>query len=48
MASNNSKYSEDMIEGTARHIIESRKSATSMAVELGIDTNTVYRWVWDY
>lgn len=48
MASNNSKYSAEMREQTAKHIIESGKSATSMAEELGIDTNTVCRWVRDY
>ena len=48
MASNNSKYSEEMRERTARHVIENGKSATGMAEELGIDTNTVCRWVRDY
>ena len=48
MPSNNKKYSEEMREQTAKHIIESGKSATSMAEELGIDTNTVCRWVRDY
>ena len=38
MPSNNKKYSEEMREQTAKHIIESGKSATSMAEELGIDT----------
>ena len=35
-------------ERTARHVIESGKSATSVAEELGIDTNTVCRWVRAY
>ena len=48
MGSNNSKYSEEMRERTARHIIETGKSATSMAEEIGIDINTVCRWVRDY
>jgi len=48
MASNNSKYSEEMREQTAKLIIESGRSATSMAEELGIDTNTVCRWVREY
>lgn len=48
MASNNSKYSPDMRERTAKHIIESGRSATSMAEELEIDVNTVCRWVRDY
>jgi hypothetical protein len=37
-----------MREQTARHIVESGISATKMAEELGIDTNTVCRWVRDY
>jgi len=48
MPSNNCKYSQEMREQTAKHIIESGKSATSMAEELGIDTNTVCRWVREY
>ena len=48
MPSNNSKYSQEMREETARYIIETGKSATSMAEEMGIDTNTVCRWVRDY
>lgn len=48
MPSNNSKYSDEMRERTARHILESGKSATSVAEEMGIDTNTVCRWVRDY
>lgn len=45
MPSNNCKYSD---ERTARHIIESGKSATSVLEEMGIDTNTVCRWVREY
>lgn len=48
MPSNNSKYSQEMREEIARYIIETGRSATSMAEELGIDTNTVCRWVRDY
>ena len=48
MPSNNSKYSEEMREQTAKLIVESGRSATSMAEELGIDTNTVCRWARDY
>ena len=48
MPSNNSKYSQEMREQTAKHIIDSGKSATSMAEELGVDINTVCRWVRDY
>jgi len=48
MPSNKSKYSPEFREQTARHILESGKSATSMAEELKIDTNTVCKWVRDY
>lgn len=41
MASNNTKYTAEMREQTARLIVETGKSATSMAEELGIDKNTV-------
>ena len=44
MPSDNSKYSEEMREQTAAYIIESGKSATRVAEEMGIDTNTVCRW----
>ena len=48
MPSNNSKYPQEIREQTARYILENGKSATSMAEEMGIDTNTVCRWVRDY
>lgn len=48
MPSNRTKYSEEMREQTAKYIMESGKSATSVAEELGIDTNTVCRWVRDH
>jgi len=48
MPSNNSKYSEETRESTAKFILEKGRSATSVAEELGIDTNTVCRWVRDY
>ncbi|MBR6953522.1 MAG: transposase [Clostridia bacterium] len=48
MPSNNSKYSQEMREQTARHILETGKSATSMAEELGIGVDTVCRWVREY
>jgi len=41
MPSNNSKYTTEMRKQTAAYIIENHKSATSMAEEMGIDTNTV-------
>ena len=37
-----------MREKTVKFILDSGKSATSVAEELGIDTNTVCRWVRDY
>ena len=48
MPSNNSKYSQEVREETAKFIIESGKSATSVGEEMGIDKNTVCRWVRDY
>jgi len=48
MPSNNSKYTQEMREQTAKFILESGRSATSIAEEMGIDTNTVCRWVRDY
>lgn len=48
MPSNNSKYTEEFREQTVKHIFETGKSATRMAEEMGIDTNTVCRWVRDY
>ena len=48
MPSNNSKYTDEIREQTARYILENGKSATSVAEEMGIDTNTVCRWVRDY
>lgn len=48
MPSNNSKYTVEMRERTAKYILESGKSATSVSEEMGIDTNTVCRWVRDY
>ena len=48
MPSNNSKYTQEMREQTAQFILDSGRSATSIAEEMGIDTNTVCRWVRDY
>jgi len=48
MPSNNSKYTEEFREQTVKLIFETGKSATRMAEEIGIDTNTVCRWVRDY
>ena len=48
MPSNNSKYTPEFREQTARHIVETGKSATSMAEDLSIDVNTVCRWVREF
>ena len=48
MINNNSKYSEEMKEQTARMVIEGGKSSTKIAKELGLDKNKVCRWVRDY
>ena len=48
MPSNNVRYTPETREQTAKFIIETKRSATSIAEELGIDTNTVCRWVREY
>ena len=48
MPSNNCKYTPEFREETARYNIESGRSATGMAEEIGIDKNTVCSWVRDY
>ncbi len=48
MQSNNSKYTQEIRDKTAKFILGTRKSATSVAEEMGIDTNTGCRWVRDY
>ena len=44
MPSNNCKYTPEFREETAKYIIESGKSTTSVAEEIGIDKNTVCSW----
>ena len=48
MARRNEEYTPEMREQTAAYILESGKSATKTAKEMGIDVNTVCRWVQDY
>jgi len=48
MPSNNSKYTAEMREQTVRFILDTKKSASSVAEEMGIDKNTVCSWVRDY
>ena len=48
MPSNNSKYSQEVREETAKLIINTGKSASRFAEEMGMDTNTVCRWVREY
>ena len=48
MPSNRTKYSEEVRTNTAKFILETGKSATSVAEEMGIDINTVCRWVREY
>ena len=48
MPSNNSKYTQEIRDKTAKFILDTGKSATSVAEEMGSDTNTVCRWVRDY
>ena len=42
------KYSEEMRLQTIKYVLEGGKSATKISKELGIDTNTVCRWVREY
>ena len=42
------KYSEEMKLQTVKYVLEGGKSATKISKELGIDTNTVCRWVREY
>jgi Transposase and inactivated derivatives len=46
--SNRSKYTQEFRDQTAQFILENGKSATSAAEEMGIDINTVCRWVREY
>ena len=39
------KYNEEMKLQTVKYVIDVGKSAMKVAKELGIDTNTVCRWV---
>ena len=48
MPSNNSKYTQEIREQTARYVLESGKSATSVAEEMGIGVETVCKWVRTY
>ena len=48
MPSNNSKYTQEIREKTAKYIIENNKSASGVAEEMGIDKNTVCSWVREY
>lgn len=42
------KYSKEMREQTAAYIIESKRSITQVAKEIGVNVNTLCRWVNDY
>lgn len=42
------KYGEEMKLQTVKYVLEGEKSATKVSKELGIDTNTVCRWVREY
>lgn len=44
----NQKYSEDMKEQTVAYALESGKSLTKVSKELGINLNTLCRWVQAY
>lgn len=42
------KYSEEMRQQIAAYIIESKRSITQVAKEIGVNVNTLCRWVNDY
>ena len=42
------KYSSEMKKQTVKYVLEGGKSASKTAEELGIDKNTVCRWVREY
>lgn len=42
------KYNEEMKLQTVKYVLDGGKSATKVAKELGIDTNTVCRWAREY
>ena len=42
------KYSEEMRQQTAAYIIESKRSITQVAKEIGVNVYTLCRWVNDY
>lgn len=48
MPSNNTKYTTEFREQTAKYVVESGKSATAVAEEIEIDKNTVCNWVRAY
>lgn len=48
MPSKNSKCTQELRDHTSKHIIDSGKSATIIAEDMGINTNTISRWVKDY
>lgn len=48
MSSNNSKYTPEFREETARYVVDNGKSATRVAEEIGIDKNTVCSWGREY
>ena len=48
MPSLNSKYTDAFRDQTIKYIIESNKSATGVGEELGVDKNTICRWMRDY
>lgn len=48
MPSLNSKYTEEFRERTVKYILENNKSATRVGEELGVDKNTICRWVREF
>jgi len=48
MPSPNTRYSPEVREQTAEFILSSGRSSTSVAEEMGVDVNTVCKWVREY
>jgi len=44
----NVNYPEELKEQVSKIVVEGRSSATGIAIEMGIDKNTVCRWVKEY
>ena len=48
MPSVNTKYNQEFRDRTCKHILDSKKSATSVGEEIGVDKNTICKWVREF